>query len=523
MIGWGVVLAVLGIIQIVVGMRDERKRTLRGVGVFTLLGGLAMITVSAALTFTSQTRYVTYSNFGFSFEHPEGLSVVEQGSLSEVADETSGIVGVVNNQLLPVSGADGPQYLEVAVLEWEWEWRGQTADPQEAFDNEFKGLEEAVGDNGELLRHLYLDARASGDRVIAQAYTVDGGGLPRSGVKGVWYCDLNQTLYNFELQRLGTDTFKWVLSEGMKEYERYLKSFVCSATPIARTPAREVARRPVSATPAPVRPAPRPKPTPTPFAICMTAAENGATQVPSSAIAPPSIPLSYSRDLKKYGVTWFNPESVPLTEARVPGLIREPDYRTGTPLYGLLRFGVGGEAATIPVVVEKLADDGQYVVYLDLNRNCDLTDDPVYMAPEGVQIEGPIEFVLDYRAGSRPYAIQIYTATVTTGPVVRSFKALLYYRASLNEGMANLEGRARPLAVLDDNANGLFNELDKDTLIIDIDGDGLADGSIGSIERVAPMDQPFFIDGTPYRVAEVAENGVSIRIEPARQGTVTDQ
>ena len=67
------------------------------------------------------------------------------------------------------------------------------------------------------------------------------------------------------------------------------------------------------------------------------------------------------------------------------------------------------------------------------------------------------------------------------------------FGVSLNEGTANLEGRGRPVAILDDNHNGLFNELDVDTLIIDMDGDGLAEGGLGSIEIVDPMNQPFFI------------------------------
>jgi hypothetical protein len=194
------------------------------------MGVFNILIYSLAPVVIGGTQYETYSSYGFSFEYPRGAPVSEQGSLSAAPDRTSGIVGIVT--MIP--SVENP-YFENAIFKWDYV--EEAPDLAATFEAEFEELAAAVGTNGQLERLLVLgDASAAGYPAKAQVYTVQGGGLPRSAVMGVWYCDRNKTLYKFELQRLGIDTLGWVLSQGLEGYERYLSSFTGAPGLVDTTP-----------------------------------------------------------------------------------------------------------------------------------------------------------------------------------------------------------------------------------------------------------------------------------------------
>jgi thiol-disulfide isomerase/thioredoxin len=89
---------------------------------------------------------------------------------------------------------------------------------------------------------------------------------------------------------------------------------------------------------------------------------------------------------------------------------------------------------------------------------------------------------------------------------------LAYCRAAYREGEIELEDAAYRIAILDEDSDARYDDLEDGTLFIDADGDGDLLTTSDSHERYG-LDEPFDLGGTDYRVAAVAEDGAWIRIE----------
>ena len=230
MIILGVACCVLAIFPMVLGVRDETKRTLLGVGIL-LLGIGSVFIVLSSLTATVETEYKTYSKYGFSFEYPSGESqgrngepptgitstvfvISESGLLSRIADETSGMVaGLVEK----------PRYTEGFTISWETMQRAPEIEGR--LDSVFGETEGLTGEVEKLIR--LEGARVSGYPVQAQAYKLQHRTLEGSGILGVWYCERKGRLYTLDILRTGIDASDWATPKGVKEYKRYLNSFAC--------------------------------------------------------------------------------------------------------------------------------------------------------------------------------------------------------------------------------------------------------------------------------------------------------
>ncbi len=75
--------------------------------------------------------------------------------------------------------------------------------------------------------------------------------------------------------------------------------------------------------------------------------------------------------LRKSGMKYM-PARIPLSTARPAGVIKEPVY-SGKPRYGILSVGNGPNKNTLLVIDDTNGGGGK--LYVDLNRNGDLTDD----------------------------------------------------------------------------------------------------------------------------------------------------
>ena len=60
---------------------------------------IASVCVCSYLEYTEQVGELkTYSNYGFSFEYPEGMSISDKGLFNDTADENSGLI-ILENRL----------------------------------------------------------------------------------------------------------------------------------------------------------------------------------------------------------------------------------------------------------------------------------------------------------------------------------------------------------------------------------------------------------------------------------------
>ena len=232
------------------------------------------------------------------------------------------------------------------------------------------------------------------------------------------------------------------------------------------------------------------------------------------------VPMAYSTDTQAFNMSWVAIDGVPLTTTKPAGVAAEPVYTTTEPFYAVLSFGDNGELGTFFAVVEVLPDDS-ILLYFDANDNGDLSDDPSYAANNGNVVNPIPEALLDYPSGLLPYALGFYHWDFVD--------ELLYTGASLTHGVVELDGKARRIALLDTNMDGLYTPTANLSLgatdyglsvIIDLDGDGTADGTITGDERLSVTVPIYLESGNAYKVADFSPDGRSLRVVAAAQGTV---
>jgi thiol-disulfide isomerase/thioredoxin len=90
--------------------------------------------------------------------------------------------------------------------------------------------------------------------------------------------------------------------------------------------------------------------------------------------------------------------------------------------------------------------------------------------------------------------------------------ALVYVRDTYRAGQVELGGRAVRLAVVDEDSDGAYDDLQHNALIVDVDGDGRLSAAGDSHERFA-LGEPFSLDGRTYAVTAATRNGSRITVE----------
>ena len=238
-------------------------------------------------------------------------------------------------------------------------------------------------------------------------------------------------------------------------------------------------------------------------------------QTPEEGVAH----LSYYPDTGEYGINWYRPDSIPLDSSPAENLVAVPPASGGTRLYGAFTLG-DGDDPTVSVIID-IINQTEYVGILDANNNEDLTDDPSFRRtkPSSFDVDS---ILVDYSSGPDWYSLRPYY--YDRDPVTDY--RLAYYRDCLYGGKVILGGIEREVAVLDDDCDGTYDDIGQTTLIIDLNGDGEADGSSQSDERVDPATKTFYLDGLPYRVKSITVKGDTAVFEqiPWSQlnGTVSD-
>ena len=162
------------------------------------------VNLTADVTFTATyvlapTLYNTYSKYGFSFEYPKGMVISESATSSS---------GQVSGQLFAEDSTEG-----VVV-----KWLAIFLAPYLEFtlNDEMEHLEAGGYD---VDRGQIVTSTKAGHEMMYQYFTATSEVETAYGIFGVWYCDINDRLY--ELCFMSSE------SDVLSKFQQYLDSFVC--------------------------------------------------------------------------------------------------------------------------------------------------------------------------------------------------------------------------------------------------------------------------------------------------------
>ena len=208
-------------------------------------------------------------------------------------------------------------------------------------------------------------------------------------------------------------------------------------------------------------------------------------------------------------VRYYRPMRIMLADKAPEDLKAQPKYRSKKPLYGSIALG---ELPGKPIAVVLDEPEGEKPrIYVDRNNDRDLTNDgPGEWSRDTKELLSLNGLVLDapYRAGPIPYTLNLYRFNE------RLRELVLYYRDSGREGRVELDGKTYSIAVLDDNADGRFDDLANGALILDLNQDGKLEGDTDSAEYY-PLDEPLNVHGKVWEVASVSADGLAITFRPS--------
>lgn len=138
-------------------------------------------------------------------------------------------------------------------------------------------------------------------------------------------------------------------------------------------------------------------------------------------------------------------------------------------------------------------------IYLDTNRNGDMTDDPGPFVGEGLNA-APNHYTLELAYKGENIAVPYRLWLFPSGMGGISFYPKCYW-----EGQIELNGNIYKMVTFDGNADGDYSN---DPLIIDVDSDGKAVG----LERLNPG-QSCTIDGADVKLLAIAPSGRWVRLQ----------
>jgi thiol-disulfide isomerase/thioredoxin len=122
---------------------------------------------------------------------------------------------------------------------------------------------------------------------------------------------------------------------------------------------------------------------------------------------------------------------------------------------------------------------------------------------------GNVVIDVPYPTGKIPYKFCFYRLKS------RQPDRLFYYRATGRAGEVVLDGNRYRVLVLDDNADGRFDDLQNGSLIIDLNQDGNLETSPDSAEYFR-LREPFNVRGKVWEVASLSPDGLSITLRPSK-------
>lgn len=168
-----------------------------------------MTITTITLTETIPAGYEVYSKYGFSFQYPRDMTIMELGALQTTANDQSGIVvgELTNDRYEAVYVA----WVTAAVAAGEY-------DLESAIERFFEVMEQTV-EWTDLERGELIETTKADHRMMYQHFSVTMIGKPTYGIIGVWYCDTSERVFQLNLYYSEEDT--------LPTYQKYLDSFIC--------------------------------------------------------------------------------------------------------------------------------------------------------------------------------------------------------------------------------------------------------------------------------------------------------
>jgi hypothetical protein len=221
--------------------------------------------------------------------------------------------------------------------------------------------------------------------------------------------------------------------------------------------------------------------------------------------------LKYSEDLYAWGINYYIPQSIDMTQTPPETGWIEPESRGRLRLYGIIPFTHGND---VRVIVDEL-DDVESVVAFAFGDDKDFRDSPLYETHNG-RLPETISFSFFYPDGTcEQYAINVYYP-IAFGRRIGAYR-FVYYRGCVRGGLVVIDGKECLLAIEDYDTDGVYSDLGSTNLLIDLDGDG----TIQREEERIGATTFFELDGTSYVVDHIAEAGTSISFRLADKGIIT--
>ncbi|MFQ5824447.1 MAG: TlpA family protein disulfide reductase [bacterium] len=212
-------------------------------------------------------------------------------------------------------------------------------------------------------------------------------------------------------------------------------------------------------------------------------------------------------------VNYYIPRRIVLEDTLKERNLKLPQFKSPNPKFGALILG-NSQDSLVTLVLDESQDYGFSYLYIDKNNNEDLTDDGDPFWDEDKNIYWTKEALVDvhYKNGKKkaavPYPISFYRYKH------RLRDTIVAYRNGYRRGYITLKDSLYKVALLDDDLNGLFNEMNKGSLIIDINRDDILNGNTDSDEYY-PLTSPFNINGITYQVKEITPAGDLITLSMA--------
>lgn len=214
----------------------------------------------------------------------------------------------------------------------------------------------------------------------------------------------------------------------------------------------------------------------------------------------------------------YFPVQIKLTDTKPSQVTKEPEYRA-KPKYGIIHLGNGPKSDYVFALDEPKEGDAK--IYLDKNRNGDLTDDGDgswnAKRTKGRVMYGVMDVTLraSYGSAEKETSSSDYTLGLYRFPDLPS---LIMYRETSRDGRVVVDGKAHKAILVENDADGIFNKkTDKPMdiaagrptwLLVDLDDDG----KMQSVDTRAP----FKLGNKAYE-ADITADGFNIRLKPTNK------
>ena len=190
---------------------------MRNVAFISMLVILLALLISCA----TETEYLTYSEYGFSFKYPKAFSVSVAPLFENQrrADDNSGVVRVrPTMSIFPVFAVSW-----IKVMQSTWETNGSL---EASLEDGFELVERHLAGVARVERGEFAETSGAGHQMLYQYYTVtsiDSEAWKAYGIVGVFYCDNSEKVFTLQTMNAAVSAKQDVLEDFMN----YLGSFVC--------------------------------------------------------------------------------------------------------------------------------------------------------------------------------------------------------------------------------------------------------------------------------------------------------